>query len=387
LLSKPACGLGFEIGGDRVREGDLEQLLRLARDKSAASRRALAASAADLFRSGSTVLTDRERFLMTEIVRQLIGEIEAALRRGLAERLPAKTQRAPELPALAASDIHGSALAVLRRSEVLQDEELVEIVTHRSLEHQLASAVRSAASAGRSAAHRGGGAGDVIRTLLDSPDTAIKAATLAYLVEQSNRVDTFQNPRLQRRELGPALAQRLCWWVSAAMRQHLVERAAVDPGRLDRALEEIVAALASEANEEAPAAALSAQLARRRQIPPDLLIDTLAQGEIALFAALLAHLTELRPRLINRLIFEPGGEGLAIACKAIGLAHGAFAAIFALSAKARAPAPGETERVGSFFDRLDREAARIIVKGWGRDPGYQRALWQVESGLHSPVQG
>jgi len=45
-----------------VREEDLERLVRPARDKDAESRRALAASLADLFLAGAPVLTDRERF-------------------------------------------------------------------------------------------------------------------------------------------------------------------------------------------------------------------------------------------------------------------------------------------------------------------------------------
>jgi uncharacterized protein (DUF2336 family) len=369
-----------------VHEEELEKLLQLARDKKAASRRALTACVADLFLTGEHVLSDHERFLMTDIMRQLVKEVEVTIRRALAERLAEMPGASRELILLLANDTIEVAYPILRRSDVLQDEELIEIIKHRTLEHQLAIASRRRLSGIVSEALVDAGNVDVIRTLLENPDAEIKATTIAYLVEQSKRVDTFQNPLLRRRELSPALAQRMYWWVSAVLRQHIVERFDIDPTRLDTAIEEtVVAAIPPAAALEPPPARLAGELDRTDAITPRLLIETLEQGEVALFRALFARLSGLRDALINRLMFEPGGEGMAIACKAIGLTRADFLALFAMTSRARSPVCGEPHRVAAFFDRLDDGAAEVILKGWRRHPAYQRAIWEVDMVSRAPA--
>ena len=88
--------------------------------------------------------------------------------------------------------------------------------------------------------------------------------------------------------------------------------------------------------------------------------------------------------LIRRLIFEPGGEGLAIACKAIGMTKPDFGSLFLLSRSARPGdkrvEPREVARAMSFFDRLKPEIAKKVVARWKLDPNYLFAIKQVEGG-------
>lgn len=55
-----------------------------------------------------------------------------------------------------------------------------------------------------------------------------------------------------------------------------------------------------------------------------MLTTALREGEVPLFIALFAKVSKLREYLIQRLVFEPGGEGLAIACRAIGMSEKEF---------------------------------------------------------------
>src|ERR1700757_4600424 len=66
---------------------DLLALEGLARDKSAVGRQTLVAAIGDLFTNTSAVLSDRERILMSEILRHLVQNVETAARKMLAERL------------------------------------------------------------------------------------------------------------------------------------------------------------------------------------------------------------------------------------------------------------------------------------------------------------
>lgn len=57
---------------------DAESLLKLARDKSQAGRTALAETISDLFVDKSTVLTDRERALLFDILRRMVHDLKCS---------------------------------------------------------------------------------------------------------------------------------------------------------------------------------------------------------------------------------------------------------------------------------------------------------------------
>ena len=64
---------------------DISALFQMARDKSSAGRKALVNAVSDLFFNNTDVLSDREKALMTDILRQIIHDVEMSVRRELAE--------------------------------------------------------------------------------------------------------------------------------------------------------------------------------------------------------------------------------------------------------------------------------------------------------------
>ena len=360
---------------------DGDYLFRLARDKTVAGRRALVATVGDLFLDRKEALSDRERALMTEILRQLIRDVEIEVRQALAHRLAREPLAPPELLLMLANDEIEVAHPILLHSEVLGDDELIEIIHHRTLEHQLAIAMRREVSERISDALVERGDVGVGKALLETPQARLSQAALAYLVEESKRVDTYQNPLLRRAELGPELARRMYGWVSAELRRYILANFPIDPRTLDGHVEAATGRLAGQ--EEAPRAAerLAAELAAADSITPALLVDTLRHGEIALFQAMFATFTGLPTLLVRRLVYESGGEGLAIACRAAGMDAAAFTSIFVLSRKARRDrglAPGEVGRIVSFFSKIRPEHARRLLQNWGNERGYLKRISEPE---------
>src|SRR4051812_5812834 len=111
-----------------VRDLETQKLFDLAHDRSVAGRKALMATVTDLFFEQGGTLSDRERTLMTEILRQLIHDVEMCVRRALAERLARQPAAPRELVTALANDQIEVAHPILLHSEVLQDIELIEIV-------------------------------------------------------------------------------------------------------------------------------------------------------------------------------------------------------------------------------------------------------------------
>lgn len=123
---------------------------------------------------------------------------------------------------------------------------------------------------------------------------------------------------------------------------------------------------------------LARHLTNAKAIMPKLLIQTLHQGEIQLFEALLSKLGEIPVRLAQRMTFESDGEALAVACRAFGIFNPDFASTFLLSRKARPSDkivdPNELSRAFDIYDRTDIALAAKIVRRWQRDPKYLDAV-------------
>jgi uncharacterized protein (DUF2336 family) len=367
---------------------DIRFLVGLARDKSVEGRKRLVAVVNDIFFSDHSTLTDYERALITDILHRLIGDLIEPVRQALADKLRKDGQTNQKLiDALLQDDIEMAA-PVLRTNEPWLDVELVEVIRHRALEHQLMQSMRR--TKGDAASDWGVGAGDsdFIKGLLDGHEDPLTEAAMAYLVEQANTVDSFQEPILRRSDLSDRLVKRILLWILAALRQHLLERFDCDMTRLDDAVEAAAAELngkiAGERDSaaESPTTKLAKMLHDSNLLPLPSLVQLLRQGEVGLFVAALSEMTGLRLTLIRRLLFESGGEGLMTACRAIGLDKPNAAAIFLLTRRARpgdwAVDPRELARAMSIFDRVEPAAAQGVVARWRRDPDFLCAIRTVE---------
>jgi len=372
-------------GGGKGR--DLQFLLDLAVDKSLEARRTLTATIGDLFGEEDRVLTERERALMTDILNKLIHECEMAVRRDLSERLSKAPNPPHDLILSLANDEIDVAQPILMRSSVLHDAELIEIIRHRTQQHQLAIAMRRALSEHVTDALVETGNVDVVKTLLENQDARISEATMLYLAEESRQVDSYQEPLIKRKDLGPEIAERMYLWVSAALREYILENYELQPTELDDQLEHIPRELSASREEpgaadaEAPARVLAKRIAERKKISPEFLIQVLRQGEIRLFEALFAELSGIQPPRLNRVLYDSGGEGLAVACRALRMPKTSFATIFLLSRRGRPGKqvvdPRELSRSLLLFDKIHPHTAVDVVSAWRRDPKYVSAIEQL----------
>ena len=383
--------MGIETGkstndGDAAPE--LNELVELARDKSIQSRSRLATVIGDLYTGQERLLSDVDRQIMCDIIHQLIQEVESSVRKALAERLATIPNAHSSLLNMLANDEIEVAHPILVQSEVMRDSELIEIVQFRTMEHQVAVAMRPALSEPLSNALIKTGNQRVITALLENAGASIAEDDLRALVEQSREVPSYQAPLTQRRDLPPALARKLYWSVSAALRDHLLTNYELDPSDLDENIVSTVRDLLEEDADEngqenknfdniAPVTASTNDFV----IHPDQgtwLLGLLKDGEIPSFLLGLSRFSQLRVNLLRRILFEPGGEGLAIVCKAIGLDKPAFASILVQFRHGRLGdkniATDEITQAMTFFDSTSLDGATALLRRWQRDPEYQNAL-------------
>lgn len=338
----------------------------------------------DLLFDTGAALSDRERTLMGDILRRLVADVEAAVRRDLAHRL-AQDPRAPrDLLVAVANDTIDIAYPILAESSVLADGDLIEIVRQRTQAHQLAIAARRAISEDVSQALVNTGDEDVVVALLNNAGAQISAATMEYLVDQSRRVDRFQEPLVRRHDLPRDLARSMYLWVSAALRHHLATAHGVDGEVIDETVAAVARDQFGDRSEELTIAErIVRDLHMARSLTEPVLLQFLKKGEVPLFEAGLACLLDLRPKLVRRILFEPGPEALAIACKAAGFQEATFKTIVRLARHATKRPDEDVEEAvraaGAVYRQIKPSYAGTVARRWRQDPQYQYALNKLEA--------
>jgi uncharacterized protein (DUF2336 family) len=363
MASSPSVSIGEKVRG----------LFKMAQQGDRSNRGQLYSNVAELFEAHDADINDRERALMRDIMRQLTHEVEMSLRIRLAERLVAQKGNAQhDLVVVLANDRIEVAHPLLVASEVLDDADLVEIVHHRSLQHQLSVAVRHDLSEEVSEALVETDNEDVIVTLLCNQSANFSQEVLAHLVEESERVDRYQRPLLHRQELPTDLVKKMYGWVSDALRHYILENFDIDPAELGEMISDTEAELVDEVQEKAKkvsaSQALIDKLYNAGQLTPTFLLKALRQGEVTLFELGLAKLTKIQPPMMKNLIYQPGSENLAVSCKAIGMDRSVFLAIYKHIRQMRDQKTDltdeETKRINAMYGTLDKGEADQMLRPW-----------------------
>jgi len=363
---------------------DSEFLLGLARSKSQESRSNLTNIVLGLFEEKEGVLTDRERTLMFGILHSVVMEIEMSVRQSVATRLAGLADVPDDLIAELANDDIAVAYPILSASGLLRDEQLIDVIRLRTMEHQLAVTMRREVSEVVSGALVKAGNESVIVSLLKNQNAKISDNTMEYLVQQSQRVDSFQEPILHREDLQPDLAKRMFLWVSAALREHIIDNFKLDKATVDDLLEQI--AQQEITSSSAPSTRKADELARILKeeglVTVDMLLTALKEGEVPLFVSMFCKLSNLRQHLVMRLLFEAGGQGLAIACRGIALGKDDFLAIYRQSQKAKSVDAAESEEkipeLSAFYDKMSQSAAADVLRMWRRGSDYLGAIRELQ---------
>ena len=365
---------------------DVGHLVDLARDSSIEGRSTLAVAIGNLVDDNARQLTTHELALMNDILKRLIQDVARPIRKTLAAKL-AKSHNAPrEVVEVLANDDFDIASPILLKSDLLSDDALIEIIHHRTQAHRLAIAMRRSVSFQVSDALVATNATDVIRTLLQNHGAQISQSTMAYLVEQSRAVDEFQEPLLRRNDLEATLAKRMYAWVSAALRQFILENFHVDELDIDLAVGKTVDTVIEDtewqSEEDTAAANLAQELTKQNKVNANLLLQTLRQGEIGLFEALLASMARIKISSVRKLIYDEGAEGLVIVARSADIDRTSFTSIFLLlqrvHPKELAKDAYAMKRALDLFDRLKADTAAKVVERWKLNPDFLRSIKRLE---------
>lgn len=275
-------------------------------------------------------LNETEKQLMSDLLCRIIGDVELEIRKELAEKL-APLGHVPRklMVFLANSDIE-VAYPILKNSTLLLDPDLLEIIAHKTSQHQLAIAVRSTVSEAISKALCEAGDEMVTVELLNNPGASISNQLLEFLVEKSETEVNLQAPLIKRPQLPPHLAQKMYQWVSAALKAYVVENFEIDSSILDLPEKSVQKTTDKLAGDRKPSYFLVEKLYNAGELTTGFMLKSLRQGDIDLFEFSFAKLSGLNHDLVKHILYNKNKELLAVACKILKLDRIVFSTIYEL---------------------------------------------------------
>ena len=371
-------------------DDELARLVALSKDSSKRGRHQLFNNISDLFMQDEERLSEQEHALIDSILTKLLTEIETTLRQNLAEELADHENVPHGLITLLANDEIEVARPILFKSHLLAEPDLIEIIQNRGKEHMLAIAERDDLNTTLSDMLISHGDEDVISHLIENGDAKISRDSMEYLVEESRRIDRFQEPLIARHDIPSDLAHKMFWWVSAALRRHILENFEIDELELN---EKIVAAAKTEYRydideKSSNADKLIAELSKRKELNEKFLVQSLRGRQIRLFVIGLAELSGLDYRKISRFIYDPNAEALIVVLKALEFSRNSFSTIYLLTRNIshnktikKSTRPEEVEIIMKFYDKISTKNAKMTLRFWQLERDYMGIVEQLDADL------
>ncbi|MFZ0268087.1 DUF2336 domain-containing protein [Caulobacter sp.] len=346
------------------------------------SRAALLKRLADVVCLPASRVNAFERAMTADLLVELLRDAVVGEREKVARRLAKLAEIPGVLVRPLLRDELSVARALLEDAAALSDADLISCLYGGGQEHRRLIALRR-------------GISEVVADALVDMDEAAVTETLLRneLARFSHQglenivAVTRDNPQLiplllKRAELRPCHAYVMFWWSDAEARRTILRRFAVSREILQDAVGDVFP-LASAEGWQDPLSAKALQFIGRRQrnrvAADNSLFDNLEDAVAAARGGMtretaeeIFYLAGLKPMTGAKIFTDPGGEALAILCKATGLPRAALRTLWRGLNRPETDASGATspdlERVLIAFDTIAVDRAQTMLRYWNWSP-------------------
>ncbi|WP_203293224.1 DUF2336 domain-containing protein [Maricaulis parjimensis] len=337
------------------------------------TRAILARRLADIVGLPSSRITPRERWIVGDLLYDVIRASELELRQRCAQRLAGLSDAPHRLLRTLACDKFEVAEPILEQCQALTDFDMLEIVSAGSMQHRLTIAKRENLSETVAAALAAYGEPPVVERLLRNKTAKLATPTLDHLVGAALEEANYSLLLIRREELRPTQAFRLFWGCDHMNRFQILERFAVDRTILLEASEDIFPMASAESWSDPMVARVLRYIDRRQRDREASEVSAYGSLEgvceaMALDGARpeivseIAKLASIDRRLVIRMIEDMAGEPLAILCKATGLKWPSFQNIWRGLGRREDSDPYIQAR--KVYDSLSVEKAQTVLRYW-----------------------
>lgn len=223
--------------------------------------------------------------------------------------------------------------------------------------------------------------------LLKNETARLSQAGLEEAVKLSRLLPVLCAPLLKRPEMRPSSAYVMYWWCGSENRRTILQRFAVSREVMQEVVEDVFA-MATEEGWSDPVSRKALQFIERRQrnraaiqkSPFANLEEAVAvaarDGLTRETASEIAYLSGVKPLTGAKILGDPGGESLAILCKATGLSRSDLRNLWRSLRRPETTADGQVdpdwERVQITYEMLAVDRAQTVLRYWN---------WSLSSAL------
>lgn len=327
---------------------------------------------ADIVCLPSSRVTPQERWIVADVLDEMLRTAGPALRARVAVRLAEQGEAPPGLLRRLALDSFDIAGPIVERSRALTDFDMMEIAAKGELKHRIALARRENISETVTASLVASTDPQVMEVLLRNASARIAPQTMDQLVRLVVEHVSLSRLVIRRPELRPAQAFALFWEVDHDQRRMILERFAVGRTILQEAAEDVFPIAAKEAEDDTLVRRTLAYIDRRQRdrVANDAsdfggLEGVVEQGVKGFTPELInegARLSNVQASVLERIVEDLGGEALGVFAKATGLSrrHLGYLRLGAKHAD-DSPAARQAELI---FNILSVDKAQTVLRYW-----------------------
>ena len=342
------------------------RLVDLARMPDSHHRRELLREITDLFFTNNGPSNQSEANLFDDVLRVIAAEMQEGVLADLAESFA----DAENAPAGLMRDLANRAFAVsepiLRRSRVLDEQTLLQVVSYQSQAHIKAVAQRQSVSQAVSDAIVRLGDDSALDTLLRNDGAMIARASMETAIGRAKRSEMLHHGLVNRRDLPLDLLNDMYFAVATGLRTQILERnSSVDPDTLDAALaksrERMRKSMGELSAEAKHAFAFIQSKKASGELNAPLLMALYREAKITHFLYGLAELTCIDYATAAELIERKDIDALAMICRAADIDRPLFVTL-AVLAFGGDQAMSRAEEFGRMYNAVPVEAAQRAMR-------------------------
>ncbi len=347
----------------------LLKLASLAKETSSERRRELLRDITDLYFDNQNTCSEVENEHFGEILSQVTTDMDAEIRKDMAERF-AKQKAAPlQLLQQLANDEIDIAGPVLRHSPILQDKHLTDVINTKSQEHMRAISGRQDLSTEVTSSLVQKGDDETLLKLARNDGAQFDRTSMESMVNRSETVTELQAPLVERHDMPADLMNDMYLFAEQKVRARILERnEEIDPEVLQQALTQ-ARKQASGKSDPMPEGfhtakhQISSQLAQGNLDGTHLLKFERDQDRLK-FTLGLAALAKIDYQITDRILRRSDMDALALICRAIGFDSSLFVTIALLLSTDPNTNTGDSGPIREMYSAIPVTAAQRTLRFW-----------------------
>ncbi|MCW0046151.1 DUF2336 domain-containing protein [Brevundimonas sp. BT-123] len=351
------------------------------------ARRALLKRLADVVSLPASRINAFERAVTGDLLVEMLRLASHDERKRVAARLAPLAELPNSVARILLRDDPDIAGLLIEQCASLSDADIVGCARDAGFEHRMLLAVRRGLSEIVTETLFSFGELEVIEAVLRNTTARLSQLGIETVVGLSRQSPSLCSPLLKRPELRPSGAYVMFWWCAPEDRRTILQRFAVSREVMQEASEDVFA-IANDESWSDPVARKALQFIERRQrnraaiqkSPFDNLehaVMVAASGGLTReTASEIAFLAGIKPLTGAKLLGDPGGEPLAILCKATGMSRVDLTNLWRSMRRPETTADGRVhpdwERVQITYEMLAVDRAQTVLRYWN---------WSLSSAL------